>query len=209
MPSIMRVVQQQQGETQSSLSGEPTTSPASDLETQREQKALGPSMNHQSSSSHSSEHAREHELQDLPTSAPSQPDQPALSLQHSDQSRGRGYRQRYRRRLGDYLRLTWVDWLFIILVYVLCGILYFWSPMYRMNYRKIPLWYDPVKKTWYGPLSLSCQKKGWPDVISSRMTAVVVLVVPLATFLCIQLFTKSFWDAHSAKTGLIQALALM
>ena len=209
MPSVMRVVQQQQGEAQSSLSYEPTTSQASDPEAQRGQKALGPSMQHQRSSSHSSEHARQHELQDNPTSAPSQPDQPALSPQHSNQSRSRGYRQRFGRRFADYLRLTGMEWLFIFLVYVLCGILYFWVPMYRKTYREIPMWYDPVKKAWYGPLSLSCQKNGWPDVINSTMTAFVVLFVPLAVFLSIQLFTKSFWDAHQAKLGLIKALALM
>ena len=205
MPSVMRVVQQQQGEAQSSLSCDPTTSPAPDLEAQRRSRALGPSMQHQSSSSHSPEHATQNEPQGHPTSASSQLDPPTLPLEHTDQSRSRGHRQRF----GDYLRLVWVDWLFIISIYVLCGILYFWVPMYRIRYRNIPLWYDPLKKTWYGPLSLSCQKKGWPDVISSRMTAVVVLVVPLGIFFCIQLFTRSFWDAHHAKLGLIQALALM
>ena len=209
MPSVMRVVQQQQGEAQSSLSCEPTTSPASDPEAQRGQKALGPSMLHPRSSSHSSEHARQHELQDIPTSARSQPDQPALSPQHTDQSRSRGYLRRWGRRFADYVRLTGMEWLFIFLIYALSGILYFWVPMYRKSYRKIPMWYDPVKMAWYGPLSLSCHKKGWPDVINSTMTAVVVLFVPLAIFLCIQLFTKSFWDAHQAKLGLIKALALM
>ena len=201
----MRVVHQQQGDAQSPLSYEPTTSPASEPEAQREQKALGPSMQHHSSSSHSLEHARHHEPQDRPTSASSQPDPLTLPQEHTDQSSSRRSRQRF----GDYLRLVWIDWLFIVSMYVFSGILYFWAPMYREPYRIIPMWYDPVKKTWYGPVSLSCQKNGWPSVISSDMTAVAVFVVPLGVFLCIQLFTKSFWDAHHAKTGLIQALALM
>ena len=205
MPSVMQVMQQQHGEAQSSLSYEPTTSPATDLEAQRGQKALGPSMQHQGSSSHSSEHARQDEPQNHPTSASNQPDPPILPLEHIEQSRSRGRRQRF----GDYLRLVWIDWLFIFLIYALCGILYFWAPMYRFRYRNIPLWYDPIKKTWYGPVSLSCQRNGWPPVISSLMTAVVVLVVPFGLFICIQLFTKSFWDAHHAKLGLLQALALM
>ena len=207
IPYIMQVGQQQkeQREAQSPLSYEPTTSPSSDPEAQRGQQALGPSMQHQGSSSHSTEHARQHEPQGHPTSAPSQPDPPTLPLEHTDQLPS----AETRRRLGDFLRLVWVDWLFLFLALVFCGILNYWVPMYRLNYRKIPLWYDPVKKTWYGPLSLSCPKNGWPDVITSTATAIVVVFVPLTVILCTSLLTKSFWDAYNAKIGLIKALVLM
>ncbi|KAL8795656.1 MAG: hypothetical protein Q9195_001894 [Heterodermia aff. obscurata] len=202
----MQAVQQQkeQREAQSRLS-EPSTSPASDSEAQRRQKALGPSIQHQRSSSHSPEHARQHEPQDHPRSVPSHPDSPTVALEHVDRSRSRGRR----RRFGDFMRLVWVDWLFIIGVLLLSAALGLWMPMYRKDYRIIPLWYDPVKKSWYGPVSISCRKNGWPSVISSTVTGFVLVFVPLAVILFLQLWTKSFWDAYMAKIGVIKALSLM
>ena len=211
LPSVMRVLQQQrgQGQVQSSLSQEQINSSASYHEAQQGHLSLGPSMRHPSRSSHVSEPAGQYEQEVPAVSDRPQTNTPPLGPGLLDETPYRGRRQRFSRLICDYLQLVWLDFLFIFLNYAICGALFYWAPMYRPRYRMIPLWYDPVKKEWYGPLSISCPKNNWPDVITSTQTGMVVVFVPLAVILFVQLFTKSFWDAHHAKFGLVKALAVM
>lgn len=189
MPSFKGATQQQRGQARS------TTLPVTNCEAQKGQQVPGPPMQHQSSSSHIVDHARQYEQQEGSISAKGQP-----TLQMPDlESRIKQF--------VDFLKLTWIDLLFVSLTYIISGALWFWGPIYRADRRKIPLWYDPYKQTWYGPLSLSCQKQ--PDVISSTHTGLVVTFGPLAVVVIVQLFTRSFWDAHHANFGLLKALAVM
>jgi len=117
------------------------------------------------------------------------------------------YIRRLPRGFFNHAWLTRYDTLFVVLAYCVSGALWFWAPVYRMNERTFPLWYDPNRKVWYGPTSIS-QPRG-TEVISSLNTAIVCTALPILVILLMQVFVRSFWDASSALWAVSKALALM
>lgn len=107
----------------------------------------------------------------------------------------------------NYSWLTRYDTLFLVLVYLVSGLLRLYAPIYRMRERAFPLWYDPNRRVWYGPTSIS-QPRG-TEVISSLNTAIVCASLPILVILLMQVFVRNFWDANSALWAVSKALALM
>ncbi len=146
-----------------------------------------------------------------PTPLAPQTEHATESAQHGQISGQKKPYSYYIRRLPrwflNYSWLTRYDTLFIVLVYFVSGALWLWAPGYRMNKRVFPLWYDPNRRLWYGPISIS-QPRG-TEVISSLNTAIVCTGLPILVILLMQVFVRNFWDANSALWAVSKALALM
>lgn len=119
------------------------------------------------------------------------------------------YRLRKLPRLAPrYFWLCRYDFGFLLLVNAITGILLLWAPIYRRSERKFPLWWDPDLDVWYGPTWIS-QPRLAHETISSLITAIVCVAIPLLCLILVQLFVRDFWDSHSAKVSFLKAIALM
>lgn len=69
------------------------------------------------------------------------------------------------------------------------------------------MWFNPHTGLWEGPIELSYPHI--PMVLSTVGCALVLMIIPLAVILVMQLFVRSFWDCQAAKFGLLKAMTLM
>ncbi len=110
------------------------------------------------------------------------------------------------RPLLHWLRVIWKDlfWLLLILGIILALNS---SKVFRPYDRVFPMWFNTHTRLWEGPIELSYPHI--PMVLSTIVCAFALMIVPLAVFLIMQFFVRSFWDCNAANFGLLKAMTLM
>jgi len=109
-----------------------------------------------------------------------------------------------------YLRIAWVDYLFIALVAGL-GLSVYFSPVYNANHRVIPVWRSAMNgnmlDAWQDLRVPTEYSYPWlKEPLPSWACAVVVIFVPFLVLCIFQLKIRSVWDFHAGLVGLLKAV---
>ena len=105
-----------------------------------------------------------------------------------------------------WFRLFRLDLLGMVVFALFCAILAACRP-FRIDTTMWPMWRDPVSLNWRGPLDISYPIE--KSVLNTFNCGLVVVLVPIAIVLFMQMYVKSFWDANAAILGLLKALTAM
>ena len=108
--------------------------------------------------------------------------------------------------LFHWLHVIWKD-IFWMAVLMLPTLFLSMSQVFKHKDRLFPMWKDPQTGLWVGPIEYSYPCR--PMIVSTLLSSLILIGIPLAIFTVMQFFVRSIWDWTAALLGLLEAIALM
>lgn len=147
----------------------------------------------------------------LPQNLPAYQPRP-LNLQRH--RHGRLYRllssrstERILNQFHRWIRLVFLDVLFLFIFLALTGIILLWGQLWRMNERLFPMTFDQVSGSWYGPVEFSYPQHGF--ILGITTTGIMIPLIPLAVIILTQFWIRNWLDFQAAVFALKKAMVMM
>lgn len=111
-----------------------------------------------------------------------------------------------RQRMAWYIRLVWLDLLFVTLTCVLAYVISLGKP-FRMYKRVFPMWLNKSTGLWEGELQYSYPHI--PYVLGILTSGLLIGTIPIVTVFFMQIWVRNLLDLNAAIWGLLKSLTLM
>ena len=111
-----------------------------------------------------------------------------------------------RQNIARYIRLIWLDLLFITFACVLAYVISLGKP-FRMYTRVFPMWFNDSTGLWEGELKYSYPHI--PYVLGIFKSGLLIGTVPIGAVILMQIWVRNLLDLNAAIWGLLKALTLM
>ena len=112
-----------------------------------------------------------------------------------------------RRKVYQWVRLIFLDLLFLFIFLVVTGIVLLWGRLWHWEDRLFPMTFDPYSNTWYGPVEFSYPRHDF--ILSVTMIGIMIPLIPLLVIILTQYWIRSWLDFHAAFWALKKAMVLM